>query len=274
MRIHFGFSQYRIEIELIMSTRSGKPGAKAAAASATPQHGPSPKAKYTLPPIDKEYVVVNGSTNSPIKRKPNEEIVTLNRVVTDHGIITVLNKFGDSGFINNIKNVSMNSKIKEAMNLIGWKCRRTPEDRTERKRDGKGFPWYVAVVKIKEGQNTPEGGRKILEEWVKLGNCQAVTKLNGIPNVFLMGSDKTPEEDDFLGNHLTERDTLDVIRDHYVGYSDKKIESESGIMTAFFGPPKSIDGNKESNSSSNASVLVTEDDVKSFIASITDNEEH
>jgi len=83
VRIHFGFSQYRIEIELIMSTRSGKPGAKAGAAAAAPQHGPSPKAKYTLPPIDKEYVVVNGSTNSPIKRKPNEEIVTLNRVVTD-----------------------------------------------------------------------------------------------------------------------------------------------------------------------------------------------
>jgi len=180
-----------------MSTRSGKPGAKAAAAAATPQHGPSPKTKYTLPPIDKEYVVVNGSGNSPIKRKPNEEIVTLNRVVTDHGIITVLNKFGDTGFINNIKNVRMNSKIKEAMNLIGWKCCRTAEDRTERKRDGKGFPWYVAVVCIKEGQNTPEGGWKILEEWVKLGNCQAVTKLNGIPNVFLMGSDKTPEEDDF-----------------------------------------------------------------------------
>jgi len=45
-------------------------------------------------------------------------------------------------------------------------------------------------------------------------------------------------------------------------------------MTAFFGPPKNIDGNKECNSSSNASVLVTEEDVKSFIASITESEEH
>jgi len=129
-----------------MSTCAGKPGAKTAAAAVTPQHGPSPKAKYTLPPVEKEYVVVNGSANSPIKRKPNEEIITLNHVVTDHGIVTVLNKFGDSGFINNIKNVSMNSKIKEAMNLIGWKCHRTPEDHNKHKRDGKGFPWYVAAV--------------------------------------------------------------------------------------------------------------------------------
>jgi len=156
-----------------MSSRAGKASAKATAAAV--HHGPSPKAKYNLPPPDKEFVVMNGTGNSPIKRKPNEEIITLNCVVTDHAILTVLNKFGDSGFINNIKNVSMNSKIKDALNLIGWKCRRTPEDRNERKRDGKGFLWYVAVVCIKEGQNTPEGGCKILEEWVKLRNSQAVS---------------------------------------------------------------------------------------------------
>ena len=79
-----------------MSSHAGKPAAKAAAAAATPQHGPSPKVKYTLPPIEKEYVIANGSGNSPIKRKPNEDIITLNRVVTDHSIVTVLNKFGAS----------------------------------------------------------------------------------------------------------------------------------------------------------------------------------
>jgi len=67
-----------------MSSHAGKPAAKAAAAAATPQHGPFPKAKYTLPPVEKEYVVVNGSGNSPIKRE-HEEIITLNCVVTDHG---------------------------------------------------------------------------------------------------------------------------------------------------------------------------------------------
>jgi len=188
--------------------------------AAVVHHGPSPKAKYNLPPIEKEFVVVNGSGNSPIKNKANEEIIQLNCVMTDHAILTVLNKFGNSSFITNIKNVSMNSKIKEASNLIGWKCRCTPEDHNEHKRDGKGFPWYVAVVCIKENQNTPERGHMIPEEWVKLGNSQAVTKLNDIPNVFLMGSDKTPQEDAFLGNHLIERDRLDVICDYCIGYLD------------------------------------------------------
>jgi len=270
VRIDFGFSQYqsRIGITFIMSSRAGKAAAKA---TTTPvPHGPSPKAKYNLPKPEKEFVVVSGNGNSPIKRKPNEEIITLNRVVTDHGILTVLNKFGDSGFINNIKNVSMNSKIKEALNLIGWKCRRTAEDCNERKRDGKGFPWYVAVVRIKEDENNVEGGRKILEQWKKLGNSQAVTKLNTIPNVFLMGSDKTPEEDDFLGNHLMERDTLDVICDYYVGYLDKKIESECAIMTAYFGP---LQGMENTTKESNNGNVVTEDDVTAFIASIS-SEEH
>jgi len=70
-----------------MSSCAGKPAAKAAAAAAV-HHGPSPKAKYNLPPVENEYIVVNGSGNSPIKRKPNEEIITLNCVVTDHGILT------------------------------------------------------------------------------------------------------------------------------------------------------------------------------------------
>jgi len=163
----------------------------------------------------------------------------------------------------------MNSKIKEALNLIGWKCRHSPEDDNEHKRDGKGFPWYVAVVCIKENQNTPECGHMILEEWVKLGNSQAVTKLNSIPSVFLMGSDRIPEEDDFLGNHLTKRDILDVICNYYVGYLDKKIESECAIMTAYFGPPQGIEnGTKESNNGN----VVTEDDVAAFIASISSEE--
>jgi len=37
-------------------------------------------------------------------------------------------------------------------------------------------------------------------------------KLNErITNVFLMGSDLTPSEDDFLGNHLIEKEILDII---------------------------------------------------------------
>ena len=47
---------------------------------------------------------------------------------------------------------------------------------------------------------------------MKLGNSSLVTKMNDrIANVFLIGSDLTPSDDDFLGNHLIEKDTLDVI---------------------------------------------------------------
>jgi len=259
-----------------MLSKATKSSAKAAAAAAatTVQHGLPTKAKYNLPPVEAQFFVT-ASGGSPIKKKPNEEIITLHHVVTDHAIVTVLSKFGDSGFVNNIKVISMNNtKIKDALNLIGWKCCRTPDDCTEHKRDHKGFFWYAAVVRIKEGQNTPEGGKKILEEWVKLGNSQLVSKINGhIPNVFTMGSDLTPKENVFLGSHLTKKDMLDVICDYYVGYPDTKIESEPAIMTAYFGPPHGTDkeANKES-SLTGKNELVTEEDVTAFLTSLSNDE--
>jgi len=51
-----------------------------------------------------------------------------------------------------------------------------------------------------------------------------------------------------------------------------KNESESAIITAYFGPPQGIDnGNKDSCSNGNTSV--TEEDVMAFIASLN-YEEH
>jgi len=263
-----------LQSNLSMLSKASKPSAKAAAAAAPVHPGPSEKAKYSFPTVKTQFFVTS-SGGSPINRKPNEEIITLHHMVTDHAIVTMLNKFGDSGFVNNIKVISMNnSKIKDVLNLIRWKCHHTQEDCTEHKRDRKGFFWFVAVVRIKEGQNTPEGGKKILEEWVKLGNSKLVNKLNGhIPNVFIMGSDLTPKEDDFLGNHLTEKDTLDVIRDVYVGYPDLKIESEPETMTAYFGPPHGIDKEGSKGSSTGSNGLVTEEDVTAFLSSLN-NEEH
>jgi len=176
----------------------------------TVNHGPSPKTKYKLPPVVKQEN--HGAVGSPIKKRANEETITLHRVVTDHGILTVYNKNGESGFINNLRIVSMTDRVKEKMNLIGWKCHHTVEDCTICMKDRNDYPWLVAVVKIEDGKNDADGGRKILQDWVRLGNSPLVTRLNErIANVFLMGSDLTPSEDDFLGNHLIEKDTLDVI---------------------------------------------------------------
>jgi len=262
-----------------MSTRGAKANAKAAPAAVV-HHGPPTKTKYILPPVEKEsFLKKISSGSSPLKRKPNEEVIHVNRVVTDHAIITVQNKYGDSGFINNLKNVSMNSKIKETMNLIAWKYCHLPKDPAKRLEDYRGFPWSVAVVRIKEEENTPEGGQKILDQWVKLGNSTAVTKLNSIENLFIAGSDKTPETDDFLGNHLTTKDTLDIIRDIYVGYSDARIKSEPAIMLAFFGADEdageakqaSGNGNQVSTCPSNKTNgvnMVTDEDVSAFITSL------
>jgi len=112
------------------------------------QHGPSPKAKYNLPPVEKQLsgtVLVSGS---PVKKHPNKETITLHCVVTDHGILTVCNKNGDSGFINNLQNASMTDRVKEKMNLIGWKCHCTLEDCTMHMKDRNDYPWLVAVVQI------------------------------------------------------------------------------------------------------------------------------
>ncbi len=187
--------------------------APAKAVATTVEHGPSPKAKYKLRPVVKQEnhgtVLVSGS---PIKTCTNEETITLHCVVTDHGILTVYNKNGDSRFINNLRNASMTDQVKEKMNLIGWKCHCTVEDRTMHMKDRNDYPWLVAVVQIEDGKNNTDGGWKILQDWVRLGNSPLVTKLNErIVNVFLMGSDLMPSEDDFLGNHLIEKDTLDVI---------------------------------------------------------------
>jgi len=153
--------------------------APAKAVATTVEHGPSPKAKYKLPPVVKQEnhgtVLVSGS---PIKTCANEETITLHCVVTDHGILTVYNKNGDSGFINNLRNASMTELVKEKMNLIGWKCRRTLNDRTMRMKDRNDYPWLVAVVGIEDGKNNADGGRKILQDWVKLGNSPLVTKLS------------------------------------------------------------------------------------------------
>jgi len=188
-----------------------KPSAKSDDVSV--HHGPSPKAKYNLPPVEKQLHMIGSVERSPIKKQKNELTITLHCVVTDHGIITVHNRNGDSGFVNNIRKVSMgDARVKEKMNLIGWKCCCTLADCMQHLIDQKGYPWMVAVVQINDGKKNPEGGQKILQDWVRLGNSSLVTRLNKtISNVFLMGSDLTPKEDDFMGNHLIERDTLDII---------------------------------------------------------------
>jgi len=82
--------------------------APAKAIATTVEHGPSPKAKYKLPPVVMQEnhgtVLVSGS---PIKKHANEETIMLHRVMTDHGILTVCNKNGDSGFNNILRNASM-----------------------------------------------------------------------------------------------------------------------------------------------------------------------
>ncbi len=107
----------------------GKSPAKPVAV--TVQHGPLPKAKYNLPHAEKQSSATVLVSGSPVKKHPNDETITLHHVVTDHGILTVYNKIGDSGFINNLWNVSMTDQVKERMNLIGWKCHHTLEDCTQ-----------------------------------------------------------------------------------------------------------------------------------------------
>ena len=254
-----------------MSAHSS-PKASAKAVGATVQHGPSPKAKFNLPAVIKQenHGAVSVVSGSPIKKRANEETITLHRVVTDHGILTVTNKNGESGFINNLRIASMMDRVKDKINLIGWKCRRTSDDRTLRMKDKKDYPWLVAVVRIEDGKNNADGGRKILQDWVMLGNSTLVTKMNDrIANVFVMGSDLTPSGDDFLGNHLIEKDTLDVIRDVYVGYADSMIEAEPTLMAAYFGvvAEHSNATGKESNGSG-GNVRSSDDDVTSFLTSL------
>jgi len=76
------------------------------AAAGRVYHGPATKTKYTLPPVETQPNLI-GLEGSPIKQRANEEFVTLHRVVTDHGIITVTNKYGESGFIHNIRKASL-----------------------------------------------------------------------------------------------------------------------------------------------------------------------
>jgi len=144
-----------------------------------------------------------------------------------------------------------------------------------RMKDRNDYPWLVAVVQIKDGKNNADGGQKILQDWVKLGNSSLVTKMNDrIANVFLIGSDLTLSDDDFLGNHLIEKDTLDVIRDVYVGYADSMIEAEPTLMAAYFGvvAEHSNATGKESNESG-GNVQSSDDDVTSFLTSLN-NAEH
>ncbi len=229
-----------------------KPSAKSHDVSV--HHGPSPKAKYNLPPVEKQLHMIGSVERSPIKKQKNELTITLHRVVTDHGIITVHNRNGDSGFVNNIRKVSMgDARVKEKMN-------------TQRLIDQKGYPWMVAVVCIDDDKNNPEGGQKILQDWVRLGNSSLVTRLNKtISNVFLIRSDLTPKEDDFLGNHLIERDTLDIIRDVYVDYSDKNIEANNAIMKAYFGSSQEANN---MNMESAADDSVKDEEVTAFLASL------
>jgi len=114
--------------------------------AATVKHGPSPKAKYKLPAVEKQLSGTVLVSESPVKKCPNEETITLHHVVTDHGILTVCNKNGDSGFINNLQNASMTDRVKEKMSLIGWKCCHTLEDCTMCMKDRNDYPWLVAVV--------------------------------------------------------------------------------------------------------------------------------
>jgi len=238
----------------------------------TVNHGPSPKTKYKLPPVVKQGN--HGAVGSPIKKRANEETITLHRVVTDHGILTVCNKNGDSGFINNLRNASMTELVKEKMNLIGWKCHCTLDDHTMCMKDRNDYPWLVAVVRIEDGKNNADGGQKILQDWVRLGNSPLVTKLNEkITNVFLMGSDLTPSEDDFLGNHLIEKEILDIIRDVYVGYSDSMIEGEPDLMAANFGGVDQANVTSKESNGSGGNVGITDGDVTAFLASLN-NVEH
>jgi len=87
-----------------MVKRSNMSACKSPAKSGatTVHHGPSPKAKYNLPPVEKQVGgIVSVSNGSPIKKRQNEETITLHHVVTDHGILTLHNRNGDSGLINN-----------------------------------------------------------------------------------------------------------------------------------------------------------------------------
>jgi len=100
-----------------------------------------------------------------------------------------------------------------------------------------------------------------------------VTKLNErIPNVFLMGSDLTPSEDDFLGNHIIEKDTLDVIQDVYVNYSDSKIEAEPAMMAAYFGVTDHANTTSKQSNGSSGNGCVDNDEVMAFLASLNDDE--
>jgi len=142
------------------------PKASTKAVGATVQHGPSPKAKFNLPAVIKQenhgaILVVSGS---PIKKCANEETITLHCVVSNHGILTVTNKNGDSGFINNLRIASMMDWVKDKINLIGWKCHRSSEDRTLRMKDKNDYPWLVAVVRIEDGKNDADGRQKILQD--------------------------------------------------------------------------------------------------------------
>ncbi len=69
-------------------------------------------------------------SGSPIKKCVNEETISLHHVVTNHGILTVTNKNGNSGFINNLRIASMMDQVKDKLNLIRWKCCCTSEDHT------------------------------------------------------------------------------------------------------------------------------------------------
>jgi len=260
----------KVPAKAVVTTVEPPSKVPAKAIATTVEHGPSPKAKYKLPAVIKQEnhgtVLVSGS---PIKKHANEETIMLHHVVTDHGILTVYNKNGESGFINNLRNASMTDRVKEKMNLIGWKCHRTVEDRTIRMKDRNDYPWLVAVVKIEDGKNDADGGRKILQDWVRLGNSPLVTRLNErIANVFLMGSDLTPSEDDFLGNHLIEKDTLDVIQDVYVGYPDSMIEAEPAIMKAYFGGKNEAHMTSKESNGSGSNVGISDADVTAFLASL------
>jgi len=98
-----------------------------------------------------------------------------------------------------------------------------------------------------------------------------VTKLNGsISNVFLMGSDLTPSEDGFLGNHLIEKDTLDIICDVYVGYCDSKIEAEPARMMAYFSPMEN--NNSKEGNETGGNGHINEADVTAFLELLNSDE--
>jgi len=168
----------------------------------------------------------------------------------------------------------MMDRVKDKLNLIGWKCRHMSDDHTMRMKDKKDYPWLVAVVRIEDGKNNADGSQKILQDWVMLGNSTLVTKMNDrISNVFVMGSDLTPSGDDFLGNHLIEKDTLDVIQDVYVGYADSMIEAEPSMMAAYFGVVQETNATGKELNGSGGNATSSDDDVSSFLKSLN-NAEH